>query len=119
MLVTLQIYIINIGIYIVSSLFIRFEYYFSIKGKVGSKLSTSEREAQLSIKIISFLFCPTEIFFIFVAPPVIGRQPKYISYGEIYQSLHRFRFSPDFRAGGTQRVINRFLKSTAGSIWIH
>ena len=49
MLVTLQIYIINIGIYIVSSLFIRFEYYFSIKGKVGSNFLLRARD-QLSIK---------------------------------------------------------------------
>ena len=28
--------------------------------------------------------------------------------GKIYQSLHRFRLSPDIRAGGTQGVTNRF-----------
>ena len=40
--------------------------------------------------------------------PFILITKTYKHYGEIYQSLHRFRLSPDIRAGGTQGVTNRF-----------
>ncbi len=51
MLVTLQIYIINIGIYIVSSLFIRFEYYFSLERKV-TKSSRLHRSSEAGSALI-------------------------------------------------------------------
>ena len=47
MLVTLQIYIINIGIYIVSSLFIRFEYYFSLERKAYPAIAINKKRLSL------------------------------------------------------------------------